>query len=268
VFGNGLLGIAATFLERDASQLIALGGAIPKRLRLLCNGIWEVAMRRGDVDGSLLSFVADGDREFLLAQGVLRSFAVNDVLLRQDDPSDHVQVIKSGWVRVSTLLENGHEIIYALRGPGDVLGDLAALQRWTRTASVRAIEPVEVAQFSGRQFLGVLQERHTVALALMSTMATRLRDAERARVGSAALDVSKRLAHHLVELIAERGVHTADGIEIQTPLSQADIARQLGGSRRAVARALSVLRARGVVSTGRQRIVVHRPEVLRSLSQI
>ncbi|MCG8926986.1 Crp/Fnr family transcriptional regulator [Lentzea sp. CC55] len=204
----------------------------------------------------------------MLTRGIGRSFAVNDVLLHQDDPSDHVQVVKSGWVRVSTVLEDGREIIYALRGPGDVLGELAALQGWTRTASVRAIEPVDVVQYSRSQFLAVLKDRHQVALALMSTMATRLREAERARVGSAALDVSKRLAHHLVELIDERGIRTAEGVEVRTPLSQEDIARQLGGSRRAVARALAVLRSRGVLSTGRKRIVVHRPEVLRSLTQI
>ncbi|HEX7309113.1 Crp/Fnr family transcriptional regulator [Lentzea sp.] len=223
-------------------------------------------MNRGDVDGSLFSFVAAGDREFLLGRGIARSFTANDVLLHQDDPSNHVQIIRSGWVRVSTLLEDGREIIYALRGPGDVLGELAAVLGWMRTASVRAIEQVEVVQFSRAQFLGMLEERHSVALALMSTMATRLRDAERARIGAAALDVSKRLAHHLVELVTERGVSTSEGIEIRTPLSQEDIARQLGGSRRAVARALSVLRARGVISTGRKRIVVHRPEVLRSLT--
>jgi len=190
------------------------------------------------------------------------------VLLHEDDPSDHVQVITSGWVRVSTLLEDGQEVIYALRGPGDVLGDLAALQGGTRTATVRAIEPVEVVQFSRVQFLGVLKDRHAVVLALLKTMARRLRDAERARVGSATLDVSKRLAQYLVQLIEERGTRTAGGIEVRSPLSQEDIARQLGGSRRAVARALSMLRARGVVTTGRKQIVVHRPDVLRSLAQM
>lgn len=225
-------------------------------------------MHRGDVDGSLLAYLPETDRDFLLAQGIPRLFGAGDVLLHEDDPSDHVQVITSGWVRVSTLLEDGQEVIYALRGPGDVLGDLAALQGCTRSASVRAIEQVEVVQFSRGQFLGVLKDRHGIALGLMNTMARRLRDSERARVGSAALDVSRRLAQHLVQLIAERGEHTADGIEVQSPLSQEDIARQLGGSRRAVARAFSVLRARGVVTTGRKRIVVHRPDVLRSLAQI
>ncbi|MEU0878596.1 Crp/Fnr family transcriptional regulator [Lentzea sp. NPDC005914] len=228
----------------------------------------EVVMQRGDVDGSLLAYLAEPDRDFLLAQGITRPFAAGDVLLHEDDPSDHVLVITSGWVRVSTLLEDGQEVIYALRGPGDVLGDLAALQGSTRSATVRAIEPVEVVQFSRVQFLGALKDRHAVVLALLKTMARRLRDAERARVGSATLDVSRRLAQYLVQLIEERGTPTAGGIEIRSPLSQEDIARQLGGSRRAVARALSVLRARGVVTTGRKQIVVHRPDVLRSLAQM
>jgi CRP-like cAMP-binding protein len=225
-------------------------------------------MTAGFVDGSFLSYVAESDREFSLGLGVRREFQTNSTLLTEGDPSDHVLVILSGWVRVATSLDDGREIIYALRGPGDVLGDLAALNGWSRSASLRGIEPVTAVQLSKAQFLAVLHDRPGVAVAMLKTLSVRLRDAERARVGSAALDVSKRLAKYIIDLAAERGVADGAAIVIDSPLTQDDIAGHLGASRRAVARALGVLRARGVVSTGRKRIVVHRPEVLRSLGRL
>lgn len=220
-----------------------------------------------DVDGSLLAYLGPADRAYLLDAGLKRSFGADEVLIREEDPSDFLHVIVSGWVRVSTLLDDGRELVYALRGPGDVLGDLAALHGWERTASVRSIEPTTVTQLTAARFQACLRDRPEIAMALIKTLAVRLRQAEKARVGAVALDVSHRLAAHLARLMAERGRRTPEGIVIDTPFTQEELANQLGASRRAVARAMAMLRSRDVVSTGRRRIVVSRPEVLRSLAR-
>ena len=217
--------------------------------------------------GSLLSYLAAADREQLLAGGVRRAFAADEVLIREDDPSDFLHVIVEGWVRVSTLLADGRELVYALRGPGDVLGELAALHGWERTASVRSLEPTTVVQLTAARFRSSLRARPEIAIAMIKSLAVRLREAEKARVGTVELDISHRLARHLADLMAERGRATGEGIVIATPFTQEEIANQLGASRRAVARAMAMLRARGVVSTGRRRIVVERPDVLRSLAR-
>ena len=220
------------------------------------------------VEGSLVSYLSESDRAYLLGGGLPRRFRADEVLIRQDDPSDFLHVIASGWVRVSTLLSDGRELVYALRGPGDVLGDLAATQGWPRTASVRSIEPTTVVQLTGVQFLAALRARPDIAIALARTLAYRLRQSEFARVGAVALDISRRLAIHLASLMAERGRHTTEGVVIDAPFTQDDIASQLGASRRAVARAMAMLRERGVVTTGRKRIVVSRPDVLTSLAHL
>lgn len=194
--------------------------------------------------GSLLSYLPEAEREHLLVGGIKRVFAADEVLIREDDPSDFLHVIVDGWVRVSTLLADGRELVYALRGPGDVLGELAALHGWERTASVRSVEPTTVVQLTAQQFQACLRKRPEIAIGVI-----------------------KSLAGHLARLMAERGRPTADGIVIDTPFTQEEIAKQLGASRRAVARAMAMLRARGVLVTGRRRIIVGRPDVLRSLAR-
>lgn len=219
------------------------------------------------VTGSLVAYLAAGDREHLLGGGVRRAFAADELLIREGDPADFVHVIVTGWVRVSTVLPDGRELVYALRGPGDVLGDLAALHGWERTASVRSLEPTAVAQLTAAQFQSCLRNRPEIGIALIKTLAVRLREAELARVGTVSLDISHRLARHLAGLMAERGQPSPDGIVIATPFTQEEIANQLGASRRAVARAMAMLRARGVLTTGRRRIVVNRPDVLKTLAR-
>ena len=115
-------------------------------------------------EGALLAYLSEDDREYLLGQGVRRRFRANDFVLMEGDPSDHVHVLVSGWVRVSTVVEDGREVLFGLRGPGEVLGDLAAINGWARTASCRAIEPCVAFQLTGAQFLAVLRARPEIAI--------------------------------------------------------------------------------------------------------
>lgn len=218
------------------------------------------------VAGSLLSFLDDAARARILGTGVRRSFGANELLHREGDPSTHVLILTSGWVRVSTSSRDGREILLALRGPGDVLGELAALHGWPRSASVSTVEPATVVQFTGPQFVSAVNLDRDFSMAVIRTTAVRLRDAEGARVDSATLDVGKRVASWLLRLTIAHGERAADGIRIRMPLSQEDIANRVGASRRAVARSLALLRERGIVRTARRSIIVIDPGVLRALA--
>ena len=218
------------------------------------------------VEGSFLAYLPAGDQQYLFDQGVRRSFGVDEMVVREGDPSDHILIMRSGWVRVSTALANGHEVLLALRGPGDVIGELALLHGWIRTASVRSLEPVDVVQLSGARFMMSMRERPEVALALLRTMSMRLREAEGARIELATLDVTRRVATYLVRLLDQHGHRPAGGV-VDVPLTQQDLANGVGASLRAVARSVDVLRKRGVVATRRGGIVVAKPEVLRSLAR-
>lgn len=212
-------------------------------------------------EGALLAYLADADREYLLARGTRRRFRANDVVLMEGDPSDHVHVLVSGWVRVSKIVEDGREVLFGLRGPGEVLGDLAAVTGWPRSASVRAIEPCTVFQLTGAEFVDVLHARPAIAVATIKTVAARLRNAESARLDAAAYDVSRRVAAVLVRLAEERGRTVPEGVVVDA-LSQEDVAAQIGAARRTVARALRLLRERGIVETGRRRFLIRELRVL------
>lgn len=217
-------------------------------------------------DGALLAYLADADRDYLLARGTRRRFRANAVVLMEGDPSDHVHVLVSGWVRVSAILEDGREVLFGLRGPGEVLGDLAAVTGRPRSASVRAIEPCTVFQLTGADFVDVLHARPAIAVATIKTVAARLRSAESARIDAAAFDVSRRVAVVLVRLAEERGQTVPEGVVVDA-LSQEDIAAQIGAARRTVARALRVLRERGIVETGRRRFLIRELRVLRAFAR-
>lgn len=218
------------------------------------------------VPGSFLSYLDGPDREFLMGRGRIRKLPAGTALMHEGDPTDHVLVLLSGWVRAYTNARDGQVVLFALRGPGDVIGDLAALQGWPRSGTVDTLQETEFVQFSHDGFISCLHDRPAVAIALLRQMADRLREAELARINFATLDVAQRVAALLVRLADMHGKPTAEGVVVSMPLTQQDIANSIGGSRRAVARALQAFRDRGMLVTGRRRFVVSAIDVLRRLA--
>ena len=66
-------------------------------------------------------------------------------------------------------------------------------------------------------------------------------------------------------MATEVGETTDDGCVIESTLSQQDLATRIGASRDAVAIELRKLRERGLVTTGRRRVVLHDLAALRTI---
>ena len=82
----------------------------------------------------------------------------------------------------ATVQRNGRKV--ATLGPGDYFGELALLDRGPRNATVKADGDMEVLVLGQREFSGVLDEVPTIAHKLLSSMATRLREADAKEVGN------------------------------------------------------------------------------------
>lgn len=80
------------------------------------------------------------------------------------------------------------------------------------------------------------------------------------------MTVRERFASLLLELARGFGRRTADGVELQVPLSKQELAGSVGASREMVQRLLKELRDRDAVVTGRRALVVRRPDVLRRIA--
>ncbi|KUN30514.1 transcriptional regulator [Streptomyces corchorusii] len=206
------------------------------------------------------------DRVALLATGRPLRYQARAVLMHQAEPSTHVVLVLHGWTKVTATAANGYEALLALRGPGDILGEGAALSGRYRAATVTALEPVEAVVIDQGRFTTFLAENPPVALQLLSLTTDRQRSTDRHRLQWAALSVRERLAVLLLELLRTHGTRTDEGIELTIGLSQQEFAGSVGSSREAVARLLKELRTREVLVTRRRRIVVLRPDVLRRIA--
>src|SRR5918995_4323940 len=202
-----------------------------------------------------LSSLSGEDADALTTAGVRRSYGAHVTLVHQDDDAGPVVVLLGGRAKIS-FSEGGREAILGVVGPGELIGELAAIERSPRSTTVTTLEPVDALVIPRSDFLGLLDRRPRIAVAILHVVARRLRYADAQRAQYATLDVAGRLAQRLLELSDRFGVEQKGGIEIRLPLSQEELASWVGASREAVSKAFGLLRTLGIVETGRRRVTV------------
>lgn len=202
----------------------------------------------------------------LRASGRERHYDAGVALFHEGDDAGSVIVLLAGRAKLTVPLSSDREVIVAVRGPGDLLGELAALVDAPRSATVVTIEPVDALIVSGSAFAAFLERNARVGLVILRLVAERLLYADLQQAQFATHDVVGRVAHRLVELTDRFGVETGDGIVLNVPLSQEELAGWTGASREAVNKALQVLRSLHMIQTGRRRLTVLDADGLRRLA--
>src|SRR3954464_13009713 len=202
-----------------------------------------------------LSELAADERAELEALGSVRHYKRGDVLFHQGDDAGAVLVLLDGHVKAA-MLNDGREVILAFPGPGELLGELSAVDGHPRSGTVRAIDDVEALVIPGSAFRSFLEHRPRIAFVLLCSVIAPLRTADRQRVDYAVNDVVVRVAGRLVELCDRFGCEDGAGIEIGLAITQDELAAWAGASREGDAKAMALLRPLGWVQTGRRRIHV------------
>jgi len=206
-------------------------------------------------EGSLLG-------EALRRDGHLVRFRRGQALFTQGDRAERVFVIERGWVIISCVAPGAREIVLGLRGPGDVIGELSSLDGEPRSATALAVGEVAAIVAPASVLTRALRNAD-IANELIRVLAVRLRDADRKRLEFASLDTLGRVAWRLLELGEQFGEAGADGITVELPLSQEQLASWCGASREATVKALAALRTLGCVTTGRRTLHILDVEALR-----
>ena len=115
-------------------------------------------------------------REIAIA-AVEQSWAPGEEIVRQGDTGIGVFIVRSGKVEIIQE-RGGHTDKIRELGPGDVFGDMALLDEFPRSATVRALEPTTCLGITRWHFRGILVSHPQIALALLPVLTRRLRDAE------------------------------------------------------------------------------------------
>jgi CRP-like cAMP-binding protein len=211
--------------------------------------------------------VRDGDRGFwellpheeqrvLWSLGRDREYPPGATLCVEGDPATHVFILLHGWVKVLSAADDGRDPILALRGAGDIVGEVAGQTTGRRNATMQAVVAVRALIVGYDRFGSFLDAHPGGSRAYRHVLTYRWRDAEAMLRIHAVTNGAQRLAGLLLGLAERLGGQTEGVIEIALPLSQDELASLAGTSRATVARALNGWRKRGFIRTGQRRITL------------
>lgn len=203
------------------------------------------------------ALVDEGTWRALLERGAPREYRPGEPLLRQGEPGTVVLALVSGRVKVLRTEPDGGQLLVALRGPGDLLGEIAVQSSVPRTATVRAIDRCVARVVVAAAFDAFLEE-HRARKQLTDYGFAKLSQAVPYQVRLVHFTPERKIARLLLEVVT-----LADDGNPHVPFSQQEIADGLGLARSTVALNLQRLRESGALRPG-PRLVVADLEDLRA----
>jgi CRP/FNR family transcriptional regulator, dissimilatory nitrate respiration regulator len=179
-------------------------------------------------------------RALLAPYGHRRTIAEGGLLWREGDDAGMLVAIESGQVKVYRVLPNGNAVTLYLFGPGDVFGFMPLLDGRPYPASAQALEEVTAMVVSRADLHTAFKRDPGVALALVSLLATRLREAFDRIERSSVPEVLPRVAAALSILVPEEAT-AGPLLVIELPVSSSEFAGAIGVAPESLSRAITKL---------------------------
>ena len=193
-----------------------------------------------------------------------KTFSANTTLMTAEQAGEVVYLILNGTVKVHIEQEDGSDVIVAILGPGEIIGEMSALGQSIRSASVVTIENSTLIWVDRANFQRCLMNMPMLAYNLAGILATRLRHANEKIQTLARKSVEGRVARQILAFAEQYGQRRPSGeIYVGIRLTQKDIAALIGASREHINKVIVSYKERGYISVDRDyRITIHDMQAL------
>jgi CRP/FNR family transcriptional regulator, nitrogen oxide reductase regulator len=198
---------------------------------------------------------------------IRRSFAGGEAIFRQDDPASVFYVVVAGRVRVTQTTPDGRQITIRYVGPGETAGYDVLTGAPVHPSTATAIDETHVLGWQREVFRSLMSKHPEVALTVVGVIGERLRQMQTRVRELSTENVERRLARTLLRLAEQAGRRTGEGVEIAFPLSRQDLAEMAGTTLHTASRTLSAWDERGMIDSGRRRVILRSPEDLKAVAE-
>lgn len=192
-----------------------------------------------------------------------RCYPTGTAIIRVGQAGEGMYVILAGTVKVHVEQADGRNVILAILGAGQIVGEMSLSDSRDCSASVVTLEDSQFLWIDRARFQGYLQTIPQLQHNVIQLLSTRLRLANAQIQALATLDAASRVARQIMAFAREYGQRVADATLIPIRLTQDDLADLVGTSRVHVNRVLNDYKRRGILSVDqRHYITVHNTEEL------
>lgn len=203
----------------------------------------------------LLVDVPDDVAKWAVDQCRWRSYEAHELIVDYGDESNEVLFIITGQVRVLMSSAYGRHVILNHLDRGDFFGEMSAIDRRSRSASVVALYTSEICSMPGDVFVKIATTVPSIAKLTMEKLTERVRTINERLAEQAFLTARQRLCAELLRQSRPRANH-ADQRIVSPPPIQEDLANLISSRREVVSRELSALVKDGVIERSRGGLIL------------
>lgn len=213
----------------------------------------------------VLDRLSPEDREIVEARFTYHSYGEGHTVISHLNQDRDVFFVLEGRVRATLYSRTGREVDYRDAGPGDMVGELAAIDGGPRSATVEALEPARLARLSAAAFRELIETHPAFTNALLKHLSSQVRRLTERVFELSTLSMRERLLRQLLRLADDADAH--DGrIEIRPAPTHFELASRIGAYREAVSREMSALQKAGLLEKRRGSLIIKDAEELNRLA--
>ncbi len=190
-----------------------------------------------------------GDRELedLARAARPKRLAPREELAHKGEPGTQLFLIVRGRLKASARSGEGHDVAFSIMGPGDLCGEIGALHGGKRTATMSAMDEVELLVVERRDIIHLIQNHPGAAIAMIEVLARRVQRLSQLLEDNQFLNLPARLAKQLLELADRYGQASPKGLRIDLRLSQTELGEIAQTSRESINKQMRIWEDTGLV---------------------
>jgi len=204
----------------------------------------------------IFSGLTESELAFLAQRAVPRRFSSSDIVFSEGEPCAGLYVVESGHVRIFKSSAGGREQVLSIEGPGSSVAELPIFDGGNYPASVSVVDDATLLFVSKQDFQALCLAHPQVALKVLRVVGARLRRLVGIIEELSFTTVRHRLASFLLRLAQSQGKRTTEGVEVSLPVSNQELASQIGTVRELVSRNLSRFQSEGLVKIDGRSVII------------
>lgn len=200
----------------------------------------------------------------LAAEGI--EVARGATIYPQGAHAEHVYYIHLGQIRLYQVGPDGEERLAEILGPGQWFGATALSDQPIYVGQAVAASEAQLSRVSAANLLEYVSQHPQAALPVIRALACSLRSVREDAARLQFQDCNQRLVEAMLRF-SESSAATTQGNDIVLHLTHEQLAQAVGAARETVSLALTEMRHRNLVRTGRNRLIFNRDALRASLSE-
>jgi CRP-like cAMP-binding protein len=191
----------------------------------------------------------------LAAEGV--EATRGSVIFAQGAPADNIYFIHHGQVRLYQVGRDGEERLVEILGAGQWFGCAALSDRGVYMSQAVAAAQTQLSKVSAGRLMTFAARNPQAAVEVIRQLATNLQNAREDAARLVFEDCNERLVSAMIRF-SDSAAATIQGDHVVLHLTHEQLAQAVGAARETISLALTEMRHRNLVRTGRNRLIFNR----------